>query len=361
MPRSFSARAVPAALLIALATIACSETATEPTGFESVGLVLQAQTTDGQVAALVVEVTGPGQTDPIVGNFEFDEDGVATGQLTVPVGQRTFTARAYHEQGFVTHEASTTQVVVPGDSHVHLSLVPVAGDVTVEVQIDQGIIIVHPEEVDMVVGDGFQFEATVMSSDDTPHPDPAVMWASSNTSVAEVDGDGVATAYLHGESAIVASHQGLSAAAVVRVRSPFQDFHLELFDEDGQLVDDALGNLTGAMAEPADEDWPLRLTGVVTPCNLEPMEPMETTWPARLEVASNEGAPVLELFLDGAVTPSDLVVAPPSFQVRGGRGGAVDAASEIASELESEQPDMVRVAELTEVLIALMGLPIPNP
>ena len=348
------------ALTFALIAVACSDSVTEPTGIEAVNLMLEAQSTDGQVAALVVEVTGPGQNEPIVANFEFDEEGVATGELLVPVGQRTFAARAYHEEGFVTHQGTVTQVISPGQSHVHISLAPATGEVTVEVTLDQSIIIVHPGEADAVVGDQLQFEAAVEFPDGTEDPDAVVGWASTNTAVAEVDEDGVVTAYSHGEARISASHEGRAASAVVRVRSPFRDIEVALEDEDGQTLD-ALASIDGASAESEDPDWPLFLNGAVTPSD---SQPVATVWQATVSALAGATGCGLQFELDeGAVTVDQQGYVVPGIIIvhEGGRDSAVEAACEITDELASNEPDMPRVAELTEVLIALLGLPVPEP
>jgi hypothetical protein len=347
-------------LLAAGMAVGCDDNATGPKQAELVPLGLQAIDLEGQVALLVVEVTGPGQLEPIIGNFAF-EDGRASGVLEVALGLRHFEARAYHQEGFLTHQGATTQVVRPGDSEVKISLVPVTGDVHIDVTIGAFAMRVEPAEVEAVVGEVVAFAALVTGPDGATDTEAEPIWGSSHLGVAEVDASGAATVYVDGEALIAASYGGVSATALLKVRSPFRDFPVEL-EDGGAPAADGLGTGFATTVAAGDDDWPFRLHGFVVP---DGSDPEEVVWAMRIQgAAQKEGEdPAFPLLfsLAGAVTPSDLVVLPTGFVAEGGRSAAVEAAVEITEELEKAGPDLDRVAELVQILIALMGGPAECP
>jgi hypothetical protein len=350
------------ALLVALAALlaaGCRDVATGPDVHELIGLNLQAMNLDGQLALLVVEVTGAGQSEPIIGNFAF-EDGTASGVLRVPLGQRTFVARAYHQEGFLTHQGSVTQTVRPGDSEVRIPLTPVSGDVTIEVILGAHSIEVTPGAVEAVVGDELSFHALVTGPDGNPDGAAMPIWGSSNIAVAEIDGTGTATAYLDGEAVIAASHEGVSATAVLSVRSPFRDFPVAIDDGSSEGQTAGAGTVFAAELEPGDETWPLRLHGYVS---IQDTEPMPWVWEASvgLVVDKDEGGLLPAYTLNASEIPPDMEFSQVHITILGGRAAAVEAAEELMAELDGGTPDWVRVTELTEILIALMGGPTECP
>src|SRR5438105_14412327 len=96
-------------------------------------LAVTANVVGTAVATVVVEVTAPDISTPLVFNIVV-ADGVASGTITIPAGTaRRITIRAFDAGGVLTHSGAATVSVQAGTNPtVSLTLTPLAGDVPIE-------------------------------------------------------------------------------------------------------------------------------------------------------------------------------------------------------------------------------------
>ena len=173
------------------------------------------------IATVVVEVTAPDITTPLVFNIPI-VGTTASGTITVPVGlQRTIAMRAFDVTGIETHSGSVTIDVVAGsNSIVTLTLVPVTGDVEIIVTLGTVTVTVVPATHTLVVGATVDLTATI-----TGGPAGAqVTWATLDPAVATVvvfgvpaDNIGQVTAEGSGTTNIIATFGGAGGSATVTV------------------------------------------------------------------------------------------------------------------------------------------------
>lgn len=221
--RSSVFRLLPLLLAGALAA-ACGDapTATPETEMAELGFSLNLSGTD--VRLMVVDVTAPDITQPLVYNVEV-QNGVATGHIDVPPGQaRTIRVRAYDFDRVQTHEGSATMDVKPGNNPpLKVTLNPSAGHVPLTV--DFGSIVVsvraadgpHAPTGEYIVGQQVRFEATVTTADGTPVPGAVVRWASLNPGVMSIGENGTAAALHEGTTTIGATYSGYGASISIPV------------------------------------------------------------------------------------------------------------------------------------------------
>ncbi|HET7274341.1 MAG TPA: Ig-like domain-containing protein [Longimicrobiaceae bacterium] len=215
---------------LALAVIASCERITDPGSEEHdqqepVELQIQANLgTTTTVEQLSVEVTAADIPIPVIANLtitDTDSDGDfdrAEGTIVVPSGrERTFTARAFDLDGFVTHEGTTTTQVRPNDKAVRIPLFPKEVGVPIEVVVSAYSVSIDPTTAAIDPEDTQQFTATVMDASGEVVESPELTWASSNPAVATVDSSGLVRAQISGLTDIVVSYKGISAEAQLTV------------------------------------------------------------------------------------------------------------------------------------------------
>ncbi|HET7274343.1 MAG TPA: Ig-like domain-containing protein [Longimicrobiaceae bacterium] len=216
-------------LALSLALLASCERVTDPIGGEQRGapvdLTVQASLgTTTTVNQLTVEVTAADIAVPILSNLalaDTDVDGEfdrAEGSITVPAGRdRTFTARAFDREGFVTHEGLVTENVRPNDKTVRIPLYPKAVGVPIEVVVSTYSVTISPTSVSLATASRQPFIASVTDAGGAVIEGPALTWGSSNPAIASVDSTGLATAAHSGSARIVVSYRGIAAEALVTV------------------------------------------------------------------------------------------------------------------------------------------------
>jgi V8-like Glu-specific endopeptidase len=163
-----------------------------------------------EVVAIVVEVTGPGISDPYIYNIPV-VDGVGSGIVSVSAGSdRKFLAQAVDGGGIITHLGEATVDVMAGvNPTLHLTLFAVDGDIHIEATLQNIMVEVMPPLVDLSVGDEVKFSARVTNALGNPVDLPTITatlrWGSSNPALVSVDENGLATALQGGQVQIVAN------------------------------------------------------------------------------------------------------------------------------------------------------------
>jgi hypothetical protein len=80
---------------------------------------------------------------------------VASGSIRLPAGSdRLITVRGFSSTGEVTHHGEATVTVREGENPpLSITLVPLAGDQPIEVRFGTRVVVVHPGDVYLQVGD----------------------------------------------------------------------------------------------------------------------------------------------------------------------------------------------------------------
>jgi hypothetical protein len=114
-----------ATLGYAVAFASCGQDTVAPAG--EAKLVLFADVSGTSVSTVVVEVTAPDITTPLVFNIQVS-NGVATDTIVVPAGsQRTIAMRAFDGSAIETHSGSTSLNIAPG-TNATVTITPPAPD-----------------------------------------------------------------------------------------------------------------------------------------------------------------------------------------------------------------------------------------
>jgi len=201
-----------------LATAACAagDVSQPPPGQAS--LMLSANVSSA-VALVVVEVTAPDITTPLVFNIPIS-NGVASGAMTLPAGSnRTLTIRAFDANHVETHNGSVTLNIVGGTNPtISLVLTPLTGDAPITATLGTITIAVTPAPTTVAVGFTVTLSATI-SANGSVIPG-TVTWATKNPGIATVSASGVVTGVGAGQTSIVATFGGAAGASLVTVTGP---------------------------------------------------------------------------------------------------------------------------------------------
>ena len=205
-----------------LLVLSCSQNPSEPAGVTDVSLLIQATTVETTISTLVVEVTAPDISTPLVFNITI-VDGVASGTIVVPVGaDRTITIRAFDSSGIETHRGTTTTDVVESTNPtVFITLLPLTGEQPINVFMGSFVVNVIPATSSVAVGGTVQLTAEILDNFGNPVAEP-VSWATVQPAIATVDQTGLVTGVLPGEAQIVATFSGVGGMAVVTVEEAAQ-------------------------------------------------------------------------------------------------------------------------------------------
>jgi glucose/arabinose dehydrogenase len=210
-----------ATLAVALLA-ACRDGPTAPEAVPA-QLVLTASLRGTRVAEVVVEVSAPDIQPPLVFNLTV-VDSVASGAITVTAGSdRAIMLRCFDAAGVETHRGGDTITVQPsGNPPLQLTLLPLAGDVPIDVTIAGIVVTVSPAADTLVVG-GLtrQLTASIMTTGGTP-VSGRVQWASLNPALATVDTGGRVRGHAPGSVQVVATYAGAGGAAALQVLAPNQ-------------------------------------------------------------------------------------------------------------------------------------------
>ncbi|HEY3279506.1 MAG TPA: right-handed parallel beta-helix repeat-containing protein [Gemmatimonadales bacterium] len=184
-------------------------------------LVLRADVSATSVALVVVQVTAPDITAPLVFNIPVT-NGLAIGSVALPAGSnRTLTMHAYDAGGIETHRGTTVLDVHAGSTPtIQITLTPLSGQVAIEVALGSVTITIEPVLDTLIVADSGVLTARVRDELGDPVAGP-VVWATLAPGVAAVkstsDSTATVTAQGAGGTQIVATFAGAGVAATVVV------------------------------------------------------------------------------------------------------------------------------------------------
>ncbi|HEU5262511.1 MAG TPA: PQQ-dependent sugar dehydrogenase [Gemmatimonadales bacterium] len=219
--RGWSRLAVAAASVVALGGC-LSRDVTEPPGSgRAITLFVRADVSASGVAIVAVEVTAPDITTPLVFNIPI-ANGIASGTITVPTGSsRTITMRAFDAGGVETHRGAVTVSIQPGSNPtIALVLVPLAGDVPIDVTLGSFVVTVTPAADTLPIGGTAMLTATIVDANGDPVIEP-VTWATLDPDIATVASTGDRTAQVTavepGETSVVAAFGGSGGSAAIVV------------------------------------------------------------------------------------------------------------------------------------------------
>jgi hypothetical protein len=208
-------------------TLACHDSPTPPRPVAETEVAISATLTAEQqavIAAMSVEVTGPGITTPIVVTLNVS-GATVNGTVRVPVGTaRVFTVRAFNAQGQEVGAGSSTSDVVVGTNPtvtVALNVATQTGDVPIDVTIGSYTVAVSPSPVTIARGATTTLTATVSAIGGGAVSAPDVQWGARNPVIAGVtagaNGTATLTGGVAGTTTVVASWRGIATAVTVTV------------------------------------------------------------------------------------------------------------------------------------------------
>lgn len=209
-------RVAPLLALLALLA-ACARGPVGPARQGEVDLRVRASVASPELSTLVVQVTAADLSSPLLFNLDF-ADGTASGTIRVPAGpDRTITVSAYDAAGIETHRGqATTDVATGSNPPLVISLLPVSGDQPIDVVVGDVFVAVAPDTLPLTVGGTGQLTASITDGSGNP-VDGAVVWATTDASVATVDTAGLVTAVAAGSAQILASFGGVGDVADITV------------------------------------------------------------------------------------------------------------------------------------------------
>jgi hypothetical protein len=209
----------------ALTFIGCANPAEVPPDRpEPARLAISANVSATTIATMVVKVSGPGITIPLVFNLTIS-DGTASGSITVPAGSsRKLDLDAFDAKGINTHHGEKTiNEVKPGSNpSITIVLLPMAGDQPVTASLGSFTVTVSPNPASVGVGLTLQFTAVVKDKDNnvvTPGPGE-LRWATTQPALFSVTATGIVTGILAGTGEVVATYNGVAGLAAVTVAAP---------------------------------------------------------------------------------------------------------------------------------------------
>jgi len=195
---------------------------TEPPGdHRETTLLVRADVSAASVANIVVEVTAPDITTPLVFNIPV-ANGVASGTITLPAGSnRTITMHAFDAGGVETHRGTVTVNIQPGTNPtIALVLVPLAGDAPINVTLGSFVVTVTPPADTLPIGGTTAVAATILDANGVPVAQP-VTWATFDPAIATVARTGDRTAQVTaagpGATSVLASFGGSAGSAAIVV------------------------------------------------------------------------------------------------------------------------------------------------
>jgi len=211
-------------LPLLLAVAACDRNGPEFPSNGDAFLAVRADVSGTLIAVVVVQVTAPDITTPLVFNIPITA-GVASGTITIPAGSsRMITLRAYDAGGVLTHTGSATVNIQEGtDPTLSIVLTPLTGDLPITATLGSFVVTVTPA-LDSLGLPGnsrghpltAQHTATIRDTQGNP-TSGTVTWATLNPGVAVVSSSGLVTATGLGTTTISAVFHGVTGTATVIV------------------------------------------------------------------------------------------------------------------------------------------------
>ena len=215
-----------AALALA-ATVACGDEPTPPPQVAESVVAISLTLTPEQLAAIAamsVEVTGPGITTPIVVTLDVG-GATVNGTVRVPVGTaRVFTVRAFSAQGQEIGAGSATANVQAGSNPavtVQLNVATPTGDVPIDVTIGSHTLAIAPGSVTIARGTTTTLTAMVSQVGGGTVSGAEIQWGARNPVIANlatgVGGTVTLTGGVAGTTTVVASWRGIATSVTVTV------------------------------------------------------------------------------------------------------------------------------------------------
>lgn len=119
-------------------------------------------------------------------------------------------------------------------------------------------IVIEPDSTDLLVGDTVRLRATLLNANGDAIEKPNVKWTSGDTTIATVGDAGLVSGWSIGTVTIVASREGASDSARVRVRDLRQELSLSCEPETVRLTQGSAGTISCLLTGPG------RFVGSVT-------------------------------------------------------------------------------------------------
>ncbi|HEX6370259.1 MAG TPA: Ig-like domain-containing protein [Longimicrobium sp.] len=181
-------------------------------------LSIQVSLTSATIAALTLEVTGPGITEPLMANMTLSGN-TATASLEVPAGaDRRFVVRGYDAAGILIYQGEKTASVQSGQAlALAVTLSALTSSTTITVTVGGVTVTLTPGATTLPVG-GTTVYTAAASDNGVPVPTPQIVWASSVPTIASVSATGTVTAHAPGAARIVATFRGVAAGAGLTVQ-----------------------------------------------------------------------------------------------------------------------------------------------
>ena len=214
MPRA------PWSATLALASLVAFASCREPglTGGPSTALFVRVDAAGSSAAMVVVEVSAPDITPPLLFNIPVN-NGVAADTISVPAGpSRTFAMRAYAANGVETNAGSVTVDVVPGaNPTISIVLTALTGGMPIHATLGNATVSVTPATDTLTTGTSVRLTAAIRDGNGNVVAG-RVRWATGDPGVASVDTTGLVTAVGRGTTTIAATFEGVAGVAAVVVR-----------------------------------------------------------------------------------------------------------------------------------------------
>lgn len=208
-------------LVLLVVAWACADKVVGPTAAVPRGHIgVYADVAPAGITTLVIQVSGPGivkpdaSPDTLAFNIPLT-NGVASGSLDVPAGpDRVITARAFVSIT-ETHRGTVTANVLEGvNPTLHITMVPLVGNLPLTVSIGSTIVVVRPIAASKAVGDTLQLTSEIRDYNGTIL-DAKVRWATLNPNKATVDTNGLVTVKDTGDVQIVGTYGTVGGASKV--------------------------------------------------------------------------------------------------------------------------------------------------
>ena len=203
-----------AALFLALASCEPGRVTQPQNGTLSV----QVNVASATIAALTLEVTGPGITEPLLANLTLS-GATASTNIEVPAGAaRRFVVKGYDAAGILVYQGEKTSSVQPGQAlSLAITLSALTSGATVTVTVGAVTVTLTPGATQLPVGATTNYTASA-SDNGVAVVNPQISWASSVPTIASVSATGTVTGHAPGTARIVATFRGVAAGAEITVQ-----------------------------------------------------------------------------------------------------------------------------------------------
>jgi hypothetical protein len=181
-------------------------------------LSVQVNVTSATIAALTLEVTGPGIAEPLMANLTLSGTTAST-TLEIPAGaDRRFVVKGYDAAGILVYQGEKTSSVQSGQAlTLAITLSALTNATTVTVTVGGVTVTLTPGATELPVGATTTYSAAA-SENGVAVANPQISWASSVPTIASVSATGTVTGHAPGTARIVATFRGVAAGAQITVQ-----------------------------------------------------------------------------------------------------------------------------------------------